>query len=253
MKQSVTAHARPQILSIASGRVDEWCTHSWKWLSRLRTTILERVSRNQRVSTRTMRADQRLAIAQLLKVILHHTDLKSMKIGFLHAPTQTFVHLSLAFLAKKANLPIRRAQRALQWLYQSGYISGYRQSIFDESSSTYIHKPSIRYVNAKLLFDLGIKEFALHNARNRATKRQRKECFKQQYSFQQPTHKEVNNRRAITAQLATIINPVMPKQPKSKLPPSDAYLSKIKKLMTLFPNLSQNEARDMLPSPDCYS
>ena len=241
--------SRPQILDIAANRVEEWSAHSWKWLTKLRSAVLVRVANQKRSSTRTMRCDQRKAIAQLLQVMIHYLDLKTMQVGFVHSESQTFVHLSLEFLSKKANLPMRRAQRAMSWLYQSGYISGLRQFHYDPETQEYQHKPSARRVNPRLLIDLGITEHALLNARKRSKNRQRKQMME---NLIMPISKPLIPILHIDNLQMQLTKQIIQKSQKER-PPPETYLAKLKKLISLFPNLSIDEVKSMLPPPSTYT
>lgn len=239
----------PQILSLAAKRVGEWSLHSWKWLTRLRTAVLMRVNLEKRLSTRTMRTDQREAIFSLLKVILSHLDLKTMQIGVYNPETGVFAHLSLDYLAHKAGLPLRRAQRAMAWLYDAGYVIGYRQSSFDLETNEYTHKPSVRKVSFHLLKDLGITELAFQRARRKSRKNLDK-CLSKFY----PSTK-VGEGIFTTTQniISSITDMLKPKAPHSNRPTTNSiniYTEKIKKLTELMPNLSIEEAQRMLPKPN---
>lgn len=250
MKLQVSSDTKkkPQILAIASNRVEEWFNESWKWLTRLRTAILIRVSHRKRLSTRTMRHDQRQAISKLLHVLLRYLDLKTMQIGFYHDESQTFVHLTLEFLAKKANLPLRRAQRALSWLYESGYVSGFRQSSFDIQTGEYTHKPSIRKVNEKLLFDLGITTYALQKARKRSSQQQQRKMLTRIIPNQLTSNTTNQNKDYLPKEVDHLIAQFTQQSPEERNKKIALRQSKLHKMTLLFPNLSQNEIESMLPA-----
>lgn len=237
----------PQILSLAANRVEEWASHSWKWLSRLRIAILKRIKIKKRDSSRTMRVEQREAISALLKVILSHLDLKTMQVGVYNPETDVFSHLSINYLAYKANLSIRRAQRAMSWLYDSGYIIAYRQSSFDIETEEYIHKPSIRRVSNNLLSDLGITELALQRAKNKSRKNFQ-QTFIKSMTDKIVTPQIANTIHTVKAMISGIMSNTSSFKSPVNLDPSATYTEKINKLMTMIPNLSLSEAERMLPS-----
>jgi hypothetical protein len=240
----------PQILSISASRVEEWSSHSWKWLSRLRVAILKRVKIKKRHSCRTMRIEQREAISALLKVMLSHLDLKTMQVGVYNPETDVFAHLSLNYLAHKANLSIRRTQRAMSWLYDSGYIIGFRQSSYDLETDEYIHKPSIRKISNSLLSDLGITDFAFQRARSKSRKNFQKIVIK---SFTDTVvTPAITTINTVKDMISSIITNKSPSKNLINPDPSSTYTEKIKKLMTIMPNLSFSEAERMLPSPNSY-
>tara|TARA_R110002110_G_scaffold415856_3_gene658456 strand:- start:31561 stop:32310 length:750 start_codon:yes stop_codon:yes gene_type:complete len=239
----------PQILSLAADRAGQWAQHSWKWLHSFRGALLRRVENQKRVSTRTMRSDQRQAIHQLLQIILSHLDLKTMQVGFYHQETQMFVHLSIGYLSRKAQLSERRTQRALCWLQQSGYLSAFRQSSYDELTNEYIHKPSVRRVHQKLLFELGITPRALHKARTRSSQNYQNRLISKKLN--QNTGVSLKTNPVGDNTLATILKLpfAKPKKPIPTHPPPSVYYEKINKIMSIFPNISFEEAKNMLPHP----
>lgn len=243
----------PQILALSASRVGEWSSHSWKWLSRLRLAILQRVNAKKRISTRTMRVDQRNAISALLRVLLSHLDLKTMQIGIYNPESDVFIHLSLDYLAKRAKLPLRRAQRALSWLYEAGYVIGYRQSSLDFETNEYSYKPSVRKISHFLLQDLGITSFAIQRARNRSRKHLEK-FLSNAYKSKGTRPKEQNFVGSIKEMASNLLNTASFKTNNAPVS-SDVfkiYTEKIKKLMDLMPGISQEEAKRMLPSPNSY-
>lgn len=243
---------RPQILSLATSRVGEWSMSSWKWLARFRVALLQRVRDESRQSSRTMRREQREAISEVLKVVFQYLDLNTMCVGFYHRETSVFVHLSMDFLAKKAGLPIRRAQRAMNWLYQSGYIVGYRQSSYDIDTNEYYHKPSIRRVNIKLLLDLGITEFALQKARGRSKKRFEGILLNALSVKDGSDHISVKNELKVQNILNGFAKAFSLTSNTKPVHPPSVYYEKLEQLMKLMPNLTTNEAKKMLPAPESY-
>ena len=241
----------PQILSIAAKRVEEWSIHSWKWLSRLRIAVLKHFKVEKRLSTRTMRVDQREAITALVKVMLSHLDLKTMHVGVYNPETDVFAHLSLDYLAHKAGLALRRAQRAMAWLYDSGYVIAYRQSSYDLETEEYHHKPSIRRISNCLLEDLGITELAFQRARNKSRKNNKKILITS--LVKKVVHPSNPNKiNTIKDMFSSIIKNIVPSEIQINARPSNAYTEKIKKLMTIMPELSFSEAKRMLPCPNTY-
>lgn len=227
----------PQILSLASKRVDEWSKSSWKWLTRFRIAILARVALGKRLSSRTMREDQREAIEALLKVILSHLDLSTMQVGVFNPETGVFVHLTLEYLAHKAALSYSKAQRAMAWLYEAGYVMGLRQSSFDAENNKFIHQPSIRRASNHLLLDLGITDLALGKARAK--------CKKTKIvSTGHMVHKAVAQVKKVFSSVFKSTTPATPK--KTGIPMAE-YLEKVSKLVES--GFSIEEARQILPKP----
>lgn len=252
---SYMINKKPQILSLASSRVEEWSRSSWKWLTRFRTTLLQRVRDNRRQSSRTMRKEQRESIAKVLQVLFEYLDLNTLCVGFYHKEANVFVHLSLNFLAKKANLSLRRTQRAMTWLYQSGYVTGFRQSLYNEDEDVYYHKPSIRRINPKLLLDLGITEIALEGARARSKGRFEKSIIES--LIKEKISKSKFNSQAgghnITSFIKNLTKPFLLSKNSKSADPPPAYKERVTQLMTLMPHLSVFEAKKMLPPPETYA
>lgn len=230
-------------MSLAEHRASEWTKHSWKWLYSLRQALIYRVESQKRQSTRTMRSDQRQAIEQLLSVIISHVDLKTMQLGYYQKDTGIFIHLGIHYLAKKAQLSTRRTQRALKWLHESGYITAFRQSIFDDMTQSYLHKPSVRKVNEKLFYELGITQQALRNARQRSSQRNQRHGFRKK--LENNLSKVTGSLNHNVADLITLPQNITQKHAR----PVDLtnYKDKLRKLSVHFPDLSIEELKMMLP------
>jgi len=242
----------PQILALSADRAEQWTSHSWKWLSRMRIAVLRRISAEKRLSSRTMRIEQRKSILALLKVMLSHLDLNTMQVGVYNPETDVFTHLSLEYFAHKANLSLRRTQRAMAWLYEAGYVVGYRQSSFDIDTNEYQHKPSVRKITIALLQDLGITSIAIQRARDRSRKHLKKSLIKsyQKKTLQQKDQGSINTVKSITSNIASTLIPTGKISTLSGKRAS--YTEKIQKLMSLIPNVSLQEAQSMLPIPSTY-
>lgn len=227
----------PQILALAASRVTQWSEHSWKWLTRFRVAILARVALGKRLSTRTMREDQREAIEALLRVILSHLDLSTMQVGVFNPETGVFVHLTLQYLAHKAGLSYSKAQRAMAWLYETGYVVGFRQSSFDMESNKFINQPSIRRVSNHLLLDLGITDLALSHARSKCKKTKT-------VSTRVVVQKAVAQ---VKKKFSGVFKSMTNVKPKSNGIPMSEYLEKVAKLVES--GFSLEDAQRMLPKP----
>ena len=233
----------PQVLSLAISRSEIWSKKSWTWLARIRLAVLERVCNGKRLSTKSMRSEQRHAIASLLKVILENLDLNTMQIGFVHRETGVFIRLTLAYLAKQAKLELKTAERAMKWLYESSYVTGTKQFAFDIETKQYINKPSIRVVSSNLLFDFGITSFAFNHARERSRKYALKKSVSQIYASGVQAVKNIFSK-VIKKTSATF------KTSKDKVSFCiKEYEEKLNKLRLAFPNKSEFELKDMLPRP----
>ncbi|WP_026069636.1 hypothetical protein [Legionella tunisiensis] len=74
-----------------------------------------------RPSKRRQRSEAREAVASVAQVLLHYTELASLRVGVPHA-TEGFRSLTIAFIAKKAGIGLKRAQRAIAVLKRGGYL-----------------------------------------------------------------------------------------------------------------------------------
>lgn len=239
----------PQILSLAASRVGEWSLHSWKWLSKMRSAVLKRIQIEKRLSSRTMRVDQREAIYSLLKVLLSHLDLKTMQVGIYNPEMNIFTHLSLNYLAHKAGLSLRRAQRAMAWLYEAGYVIGYRQSSFDLETNEYLHKPSVRCVTAFLLQDLGITSLALNRARQKSRKGLKLPLTNSSDKKESPVKPVLDT---VKNMISSVFNKPPTKNKTRSAISIKEYTEKIEHLMLRMPEISFDEAKRMLPLPNAY-
>lgn len=241
----------PQILGLASKRAEEWNKHSWKWLRRLRGALLNKVSNRRRTTCRTLRSEQREAISKLLHVIFSFLDLNTMCVGVLHKESEVFAHLSLAYLAKKSGLNIRRVQRAMQWLCEAGYIVPYRRSFYDVEKEQYYHQPSIRRVNPTLFTDLGITLGALQRARIRAKQYLEKIFSPLAMARVLPTFsQQINALKCKKKYFNSMKSPLERPPFLSSFPP--LYIEKLKQIMKSLPTLTIFEAQRLLPNPSAY-
>lgn len=239
----------PQILALANRRAEEWSNSSWKWLTRLRSALLQKVSTQHRRSCRTLRSEQRQAIYCLLKVVLSYLDLTTLCVGVRHQESQVFTHLSLAFFAKKSGLHIRRVQRAMQWLCNAGYIIPYRRSFYDIETEQYYHQPSIRRINPILFKDLGISPAALRRAREHASHYLRKLFSRSALSCFSSVVSE--NKRPFFDKKSYYLPLKGKENPKADTLPT-LYLQKIQQLIAAFPSLTFFEAQRLLPPAHTY-
>lgn len=235
----------PQILSLAIKRAGEWQTQQWKWLYRIRHSVISKYKDKQRKSTRTMRIDQRVAIQAILKTLLSHLDLSSMCVGYYHKETGAFIHLSLEYLARKAGLNHRRAQRAIHWLYQSGYITQFKQSFYDDETDEYVHRPAVRRINPILLLDLGITQLALATARKRSKTKIAKYKMSIMPIVPIKEVKRVKEKITQATKVVSLFKPIPTDTSKYHID----YESKLQKLMRALPHLTLDEAKSMLPNP----
>jgi hypothetical protein len=75
----------------------------------------------RRNSTRQQRSEAREALVSISQVLLHYTELASLRVGIPHA-SEGFRSLTIEFLADKAGIGLKRAQRAINLLVRAGYL-----------------------------------------------------------------------------------------------------------------------------------
>jgi hypothetical protein len=104
--------ARPKILT--------WAMDAWRRFYTLPTSYFPEL-RIYRESSRQQRTESREAVSSIAQVLLHYTELASLRVGVPHV-TNGFRSLTIEFLAEKAGLGVKRAQRAIAVLKRAGYL-----------------------------------------------------------------------------------------------------------------------------------
>ena len=103
---------RPKIIS--------WAIDAWRRYYGLPSSYFKEI-RLRRNSTRQQRSEAREALASIAQVLLHYTELASLRVGIPHA-SEGFRSLTIQFLADKAGIGLKRAQRAVKLLVRAGYL-----------------------------------------------------------------------------------------------------------------------------------
>lgn len=120
-----------------------------------------------RRSTRQQRSERREAIASIASVMANYVDLASMKIVRLY--NKELIPLSVKELASKAGVHIRRAERAIKDLRESGYLElEYRYERNDEGDI--VPKVAIKRLSTLFFFHLGVTYEKLKREIDRAKK-----------------------------------------------------------------------------------
>jgi len=111
--QKPQAHKdRPKILT--------WAIDAWQRFYSLPTSYFKEI-RMRRNSTRQQRSEAREALASISQVLLHYTELATLRVGVPHS-SEGFRSLTVEFLADKAGIGLKRAQRAIKLLVRAGYL-----------------------------------------------------------------------------------------------------------------------------------
>jgi hypothetical protein len=105
-------------------------------------------------SKRQQRSERREACVAMAECIAHYTDLPTMRVG-IPQPNGTIRNLTMGFLAEKAGLNFRRAERAIRDLKAAGFIKV--QSICRKvGDNAYKSLAAVRTVSVKLFHALGL-------------------------------------------------------------------------------------------------
>ena len=131
--------------------------------------------RIQRKSTRRQRSEAREALSSIAQVMLHYTELASLRVGVPHE-TEGFRSLAVDFLAKKAGIGLKRAQRALAVLKRAGYIKLIER--FDIKDDRFIGLAAVKSLTPAFFKACGINLQALSAQRRLARARLNKKRSK---------------------------------------------------------------------------
>lgn len=128
-------------------------------------------------SNRQQRSERREACVSVLGCLIHYLDLATLRVG-IPQPDKSFTGISMPFIAEKAELTLKRTERAVRDLVASGLITVH--PLCEKLSDTvYKGYAAIRTVSRKLftLFGMGGR---LKYEREKASARQRKRTRKEE-------------------------------------------------------------------------
>lgn len=163
--------ARAQVLEKTKSRLAMFYVEPLQWLKDLCPLA------------RQQRSERREAIAALGQVLLHYVDMVSLKVG-IALDALSFRGLTLDFLAKKANLSFKRAQRALHDLARAGYITLKRRyRTFVDKSLSFKGLPMLKTLSAKFFTHLGIEYHTLVRHREWSRKQREIKPFQKAHRF----------------------------------------------------------------------
>lgn len=127
-------------------------------------------------SDRQQRSERREACLEILGCLLHYLDLASLRVGIPQNDT-SFQGISMQFIADKAGLNLKRAERAIHDLVKAGLVTVH--PLCEKLSDTlYRGYAAIRTISAKLFAIFGLAgrlRFERDKASARLRKRTRKE------------------------------------------------------------------------------
>ncbi len=127
-------------------------------------------------SARQQRSERREACLALLGALVHYLDLVTLRVGVPQADG-SFQGLTLEFLAEKAGLGLRRAERACRDLRRAGLVEVYPIARKTEDGG---HKglPAIRRLPVSLFKVFGLSRW-LQRERDKAASRRRRQRHRQ--------------------------------------------------------------------------
>ena len=128
-------------------------------------------------SARQQRSERREACLALLGALVHYLDLVTLRVGIPQADG-SFKGLSLEFLAEKAGLGLRRAERACRDLRKAGLVEVYPIAQKTEDDR-YKGLPAIRRLPVALFKVFGLNQWLQHE-RDKAAHRRRRRRRKQE-------------------------------------------------------------------------
>ncbi|MCB1794083.1 MAG: replication protein RepA [Candidatus Competibacteraceae bacterium] len=123
-------------------------------------------------SPRQQRSERREACLDLLGALVHYLDLATLRVGIPQTDGST-QGLSLAFLAEKAGLGRRRAERACRDLRKAGLVTVYPRAQ-PTGDNRYRGLPAIRGVPEALFQVFSLSKWLQHE-RDKAVKRRRRD------------------------------------------------------------------------------
>lgn len=124
--------------------------------------------RNQRRSSRRQRSESREALSSIAQVILHYTELASLRVGIPYT-TNGFKSLTIEFLAEKAGIGLKRAERAIALMKRAGYIRLIER--FNIKDERFIGLAAVKSLTPDFFKACGIDLRALSAQRRLARKR----------------------------------------------------------------------------------
>lgn len=151
-----------------------WAGEAWSRFYNLPGSYFQEI-RSHRVSKRRQRSEAREALASIAQALLHYAELASLRVGVPHE-TEGFKSLPIEFLAKKAGLGLKRAERAIGLLKRAGYIKLIER--FDIKDERFIGLAAVKSLTPAFFKACGINLQALSAQRRLARKRLNKKRSK---------------------------------------------------------------------------
>lgn len=154
---------RPKIIT--------WAMDAWQRFYLLPASYFKEI-RLFRNSSRQQRSEAREALASISQVLLHYTELASLRVGIPQA-NDGFRSLTIEFLAEKAGVGLKRAQRAIKLLARAGYLKMLER--FDvtlkDGKERFIGLAAVKCITPSFFKACGINMQSLSAQRGQARKR----------------------------------------------------------------------------------
>ena len=128
-------------------------------------------------SARNQRSERRESSLAFLGTLIHYLDLATLRIG-LPKEDGTFLGLSMEFLAERAGLGLRRAERACHDLVAAGILTIHPR-VEATADGDYRGLPAVREITTALFKIFGLEKWLQHE-REKAAKRQKRRQQRQE-------------------------------------------------------------------------
>ena len=172
-------------------------------------------------SPRNQRSERRESSLAFLGTLIHYLDLASLRIG-LPKEDGGFLGLSMEFLAERAGLGLRRAERACRDLVAAGILT-ISHRVEATAEGGYRGLPAIREITTALFKIFGLEKWLQHE-REKAAKRQKRRQQRQENARaaadagRQALALNAAQRRAQTAAPSLPVAPTPQPTPTSSTP-----------------------------------
>ena len=173
-------------------------------------------------SLRTQRSERRESCMSFLGTLIHYLDLASLRIG-LPKEDGSFIGLSMEFLAERAGLGLRRAERACHDLIHAGILT-ISPRVEATAEGGYRGLPAVRKISTALFKIFGLEKWLRHE-REKAAKRQKRHRQRQENAQtaadagRQALALNAAQRRTQTAAPSPTTSPASPASDSTPTPP----------------------------------
>ena len=170
-------------------------------------------------SPRQQRSERRESSLAFLGTLIHYLDLATLRIG-LPKEDGTFLGLSMEFLAERAGLGLRRAERACRDLVAAGILT-ISHRVEATADGGYRGLPAIREITTALFKVFGLEKWLQHE-REKAAKRQKRRQQRQENAraAADAGRQELNLKAAQRRAQTTTPSPASPAAPTPESTPT---------------------------------